>query len=497
MNTKDSKGNHPQNYDQLLVEIADYVHDVPITSDLAYQTAHWSLLDSLGCLLLALSSSKCQALLGATIPGTMVPLGARVPGTSYILDPIKAAFDIGSCIRWLDYNDTWLAAEWAHPSDNLGGILATADFLSRQLDSARKTKQDTGLIHSIQNNIKKITMFDLLTMMIKAYEIQGILALNHSFNRLGLDHVILVKVATTAVVSKLLGLSKTQTMDALSNAWIDNSSLRTYRHAPNTGSRKSWAAGDATSRGVALAWMTMRGEQGYPSALSAKKWGFQEVLFKGQALTLARPLQSYVMENILYKVAFPAEFHAQTAVEAALQLYPLVKDRWDDIERVELTTQEPAIRIIHKEGPLTNYADRDHCLQYMVAVGLLYGEIMPEHYSDETAENPKLDRLRQKMHVKEDKAFSQDYYDPEKRSIANAIQIFFKDGSHTELLRIDYPLGHKRRRNEALKLLKDKFHLAVRTRYTGLQADRIEVFWDKPEDWSNMTVSEFMEVWKI
>lgn len=478
---KNTLNHQQQDYDPLLVEITDYVHDVPINNALAYQTAHWALLDSLGCLLLALNEPQCQALLGPIVPGTKLPSGkgARVPGTNTILDPIKAAFDIGTCIRWLDYNDTWLAAEWAHPSDNLGGILAVADFVSR--------------LHTD----KTITLHDVLTLMIKAYEIQGVLALQNAFNQVGLDHVILVKVATAATVSKLFGLSKIQTLDVLSNVWIDNSSLRTYRHAPNTGSRKSWAGGDATSRAVMLTWMVMQGEPGYPKALSAKKWGFEDVLFRGQKLTLARPLESYVMENILFKVAFPAEFHAQTAVEAALQLYPKVKNRWDEIEKVELTTQEPAIRIIHKEGPLKNYADRDHCLQYMVAVGLLHGEIKPEHYGDKIAENPKLEQLRQKMTVKENKIFSQDYYDPEKRSIANAIQIFFKDGSKTEILRLDYPLGHKRRRNEAITLLKDKYYLAVRSRFSGKKASTIEDFWDNPEKLQDMTVREFMDKWVI
>lgn len=490
-----------KNYDKLLIEIADYVHDYKIESDLAYQTAHLALLDSLGCLLLALKEPKCQRLLGPWVKetpyggGSTISNGARVPGTSFELDPIKAAFDIGSCIRWLDYNDTWLAAEWAHPSDNLGGILAVTDFLSRREEKVKQTINKNNDRKFMINNAQNLIMRDVLTAMIKAYEIQGILALNNAFNRVGLDHVILVKVATTAVVSQLLGLSKTQTMDALSNAWIDNSSLRTYRHAPNTGSRKSWAGGDATSRGLALTWMVLQGEQGYPTALSAKKWGFEAVLMAGKEINLARPLASYVMENILFKVAFPAEFHAQTAVEAAMKLYPLVKDRWNEIEKVELTTQEPAVRIIHKEGPLNNYADRDHCLQYMVAAGLLFGELKSEHYSDETAGNPEIDKLRQKMIVKEDKNYSQDYYDADKRSIANAVQVFFKDGSSTEQLRIDYPLGHKRRRNEALSLLKQKFYSAVRLHYSGEQAETIEEFWENSKQLLNMPVSQFIDAW--
>lgn len=479
------KSQSSQTYDSLFIEIADYVHDYVIDSRLAYQTAHWALLDSLGCLCLALNEPQCFRLLGPWVSGTLVPLGSRVPGTAFELDPIKAAFDIGAGIRWLDYNDTWLAAEWAHPSDNLGAILAIGDFISRRSETASNDI----------NEMKDLTVHDLFTAQIKAYEIQGVLALENAFNRLGLDHVVLVKIASAAVASKLMGLSKIQTMDVLSNAWIDGQSLRTYRHAPNTGSRKSWAAGDASSRGLRLAWMTLQGEQGYPSALSANTWGFEDALFKGQKIKLAGPLGCYVMENILFKVAYPAEFHAQTAVEAAIQLYSQVKDRWADIERIELFTQEPAMRIIHKEGPLHNYADRDHCLQYMVAIALLNGELKPEHYSDKFSRDPNIDRLRSKMKVLEDKTFSRDYLDPEKRAIANAIQIFFRDGSSTELIRKDYPLGHQRRRGDALPLLKNKYAAAINSRFSGKQAASLIEFWDHPEALARLSVSQFMNTW--
>ncbi len=460
--------------DDLLVEIADYVHqfDDAHISALAFKTAHQALLDSLGCALLALKIPACFNLLGPIVPGTSVPLGSRVPGTLFELDPIKAAFDIGTCIRWLDYNDTWLAAEWGHPSDNLGGILAVADYKSR----------------IEQKEI--LQMQDVLTCMIKAYEIQGILALENAFNQVGLDHVILVKVATTAVVSRLFGLSKSQTIDALSHAWIDGHSLRTYRHAPNTGPRKSWAAGDATSRGVQLAWFVKQGQAGIPSALTAKKWGFSDVSFQGKAIKLVRPLGCYVMENILFKVAFPAEFHAQTAVECAIKLHPEVKDRLDSIEKIEVFTQEPAMRIINKEGPLYNEADRDHCLQYMIAIALLYGELKAEHYSDKSAKDKQIDQLRQKMQVREDPQFSRDYLDPEKRAIPNALQIFFREGDHTEKVVVEYPLGHKQRRLEAEPLLKEKYKLAVK------EVSDTSDMWDHPEALLSMPVHKFMDLWR-
>lgn len=428
--------------DPILKRIADYVHDYQVTSDEAYQTARMNLADALGCAILSLQYKACTKLLGPVVPDTIVPNGSRVPGTGYVLDPIRAAFNIGIMVRWLDYNDAWLAAEWGHPSDNLGGLLAVADYLSRQRAAQNK---------------KPLVVGDLLTAMIKAHEIQGGLAILNSFNRVGFDHVILVKVATTAVVTHLLGGTHQQIIDALSNAWIDTGSLRTYRHAPNTGSRKSWAAGDATSRGVFLAMLTMQGEMGYPEALTAKRWGLYDVLFQGKPFEFQRPLTSYVMENVLFKVAFPAEFHAQTAVECAFQLHPLVKDRLDEIASITVETQESAIRIIDKNGPLTNPADRDHCLQYMIAVGLLKGSLSAEDYEEEADRDPRLRILRDKMKVIENKDFTADYLDPDKRSIGNAITVHFKDGSATQRVAVEYPIGHKRRRQEAIPLLFEKF----------------------------------------
>ncbi len=444
--------------DQVLVDIANYVLDVPIDSVEAYQTARLCLMDTLGCGLEALDYPACTKLLGPVVPGTLVPNGARVPGTSYVLDPVTAAFNIGAMIRWLDFNDTWLAAEWGHPSDNLGGILAVADWLSRN----RRAHGQAPL-----------TVRDLLSAMIKAHEIQGVIALENSFNRVGLDHVVLVKVATTAVTTWLLGGSREQIINALSNAWIDGHPLRTYRHAPNTGSRKSWAAGDATSRGVRLALMTLSGEMGYPSALTARTWGFYDVLFRGKPFKFSQPYGSYVMENVLFKISFPAEFHAQTAVEAAIQLHPLVRDRLDEIERVVITTHESAIRIIDKRGPLHNPADRDHCLQYMTAVGLIFGELTAAHYEDQTAADPRIDALREKMEVVEDPQYSRDYLDPHKRSIANALQVFFTDGSASPKVAVEYPLGHRRRRAEGLPLLVEKFRRSLARRFDPQRAEAI------------------------
>ncbi|MDB6109679.1 MAG: 2-methylcitrate dehydratase [Pedosphaera sp.] len=453
---KDAARNLSSQPDQLLVDIADYVAQYKIQSEEAYQTARYCLMDTLGCGLLALQYPACTKLLGPVVPGTVVPNGARVPGTRYELDPVAAAFNIGCAIRWLDFNDTWLAAEWGHPSDNLGAILAVADFLSRRYTAESK---------------KPLAVRDVLTAMIKAHEIQGILALENSFNRVGLDHVLLVRVASTAVATQLLGGTRAQVINAVSNAWIDGGALRTYRHAPNTGSRKSWAAGDATSRGVQHALMSLKGEMGYGSSLSAKTWGFCDVLFRGQPLKLARPFGSYVMEHILFKIAFPAEFHAQTAVEAAFKLHPLVKDRWEDIEQIAITTHESAIRIIDKTGPLHNPADRDHCLQYMVAIGLLHGMLNADHYEDATAKDPRVDALRGRMAVKEDKRYSLEYLEPDKRSIANAVQVFFKDGSSTPKIEVEYPLGHRRRRTEGMPLLMNKFKANLVSR---LPAHRVE-----------------------
>ncbi len=436
--------------DRVLVEIADYVTETVISSTEAYTTAHACLLDALGCALLALRYPECSKLLGPVVPGTIVPHGARVPGTPFILDPVQAAFDLGTMIRWLDFNDTWLAAEWGHPSDNLGGILASADYLSQ----VRRA-----------NGQEPLVMHDVLTALIKAYEIQGILALENSLNRVGLDHVLLVKVASTAVVTQLLGGGKEEIINAVSHAWIDNGSLRTYRHAPNTGSRKSWAAGDATSRAVRLALLTLRGEMGYASALTARTWGFYDVMFDGKPLVLSRPYSSYVMEHILFKIAFPAEFHAQTAVECAITLHEQVKDRLEQIEKIVLTTQESAIRIIDKTGPLTNPADRDHCLQYMVAMGLLTGQLTADDYEDTQASDPRIDLLRAKMVVEEDPRYSRDYLDPDNRSIANAVQVFFQDGTATEKVGVEYPLGHRRRRAEGRAALEAKLVANLRTRF--------------------------------
>lgn len=441
-------------FDSVIETIADYVLDKEITSEVALETARYVLIDSLGCGFLALRYPECTKHLGPIVPGTIVPNGSRVPGTSFELDPVHAAFNIGCMIRWLDYNDTWLAAEWGHPSDNLGGILAVADYLSR----TRK---------------RSLKMRDILVAMVKAHEIQGVLALTNSLNRQGLDHVLFVKIATTAVVTGMLGGTKEEIMNAVSNAWIDNSSLRTYRHFPNTGSRKSWAAGDATSRGVRLAFMALKGEMGYSTALSAPHWGFQDVLFDGKEITLSRTLDSYVMENILFKISYPAEFHAQTAAECAVRLHPIVRDRLDEVNRIVIDTQESAVRILDKKGPLHNPADRDHCLQYITAIGLIYGTINADHYEDETAQDQRIDQLREKMVIVENKQYSIDYLDPNLRSIANAVQIYFKDGSVSEKIECQYPIGHPFRRDEGVPLLIKKFQDNLETRFPVKQVQEI------------------------
>lgn len=460
--------------DEVLSSIAEYTAHSQIQSEEAYSTARACLADSLGCALLSLRFKECTKLLGPVVPGTVVPHGSRVPGTPWVLDPIRAAFNLGTMIRWLDYNDTWLAAEWGHPSDNLGCILSLCDYLDQ-----------IG---------KGLVMHDVLTAMIKAYEIQGILALTNSFNRLGLDHVILVKVASTALATYLLGGSCKQIADAISNAWIDNGSLRTYRHAPNTGSRKSWAAGDATSRGVQIAWLTMQGEMGYPSALSTKQWGFYDVVCKGTPLHISQPFSSYVMENILFKISYPAEFHAQTAVEAAVKLHPLLKEKIDLIEKIEVLTHESALRIIDKKGPLYNPADRDHCLQYMIAIGLLFGDLTADHYEKETAQDPRIDDLREKMVIKELVSYTEDYLDPHKRSIANSIKITLKDGSMLGPVAIEYPIGHKRRREEALPLLYDKFRVNAREILSPSEIEELILLFNHPEKLDSMPVSAFVKL---
>ena len=463
--------------DQVLVDIADYAANYVVQSAEAYHTARLCLMDTLACGLEALAYPACTKLLGPIVPGAVVPNGARVPGTSYSLDPVQAAFNIGAMIRWLDFNDTWLAAEWGHPSDNLGGILATADWLARLAATQGRPP---------------LTMRDVLTAMIKAHEIQGVIALENSFNRVGLDHVLLVKVATAAVVATMLGCSHDEIVNAVSNAWIDGQALRTYRHAPNTGSRKSWAAGDATSRGVRLALLARRGEMGYPSALTARTWGFYDVLFKGNPFTFQRPFGSYVMENVLFKISFPAEFHGQTAVEAALQLHPQVKNRLEQVEKVVISTQESAMRIIHKQGPLYNPADRDHCIEYMTAIGLIFGSLTAEHYEDKAAADPRIDALRAKTECAEDPQYSRDYLDPNKRSIANAVQVFFKDGSATEKVAVEYPLGHRRRRQEATPLLVAKFKAALEKRFASHQANSILGLCLDQEQLEETPVNEFM-----
>ena len=468
--------------DKVLTDIADYVAKYPIKSAEAYNTARLCLMDTLGCGLEALSYPACTKLLGPIVPGTIVPNGAKVPGTSFQLDPVTAAFNIGAMIRWLDFNDTRLAAEWGHPSDNLGGILATADYLSRSRVAGGK---------------KPLVMRDVLTGMIKAHEIQGVIALENSFNRVGLDHVVLVKVATTAVVTAMLGGTREEVIDAVSNAWIDGQSLRTYRHAPNTGSRKSWAAGDATSRGVRLALMALKGEMGYPSALTARTWGFYDVLFKGNAFRFTRRYGSYVMENVLFKISFPAEFHAQTAVECAVRLHPEVGDRIGGIKKIVITTHESALRIIDKQGPLGNPADRDHCIQYMTAIGLIKGNLTAADYEDDAARDPRVDALRGKMVCVENKQWTRDYLDPDKRSIANAVQVFFKDGTRTANVAVEYPIGHRRRRKEGVPLLEAKFRTNLARRFPARQQAAILALCRDQRRLETTPVHEFVDLFVI
>jgi 2-methylcitrate dehydratase len=463
--------------DKVLELIADYAKNYNVKSQDAYDTARYCLMDTLGCGFEALEYPACTKLMGPIVKGTTVPNGARVPGTQFQLDPVQAAFNIGAMIRWLDFNDTWLAAEWGHPSDNLGGILATADWLSR--------------------NGKQRTVKDVLTAMIKAHEIQGVLALENSFNRVGLDHVVLVKVASTAVVSQLLGLSKEETLNAVSQAWVDGQSLRTYRHSPNTGSRKSWAAGDATARAVRLALISQTGEMGYPSVLTAKGWGFYDVLFKGKPFKFQRPFGSYVMENVLFKISFPAEFHSQTAVECAMTLHPLVKNRINDIKKIKIRTHEAAIRIIDKKGPLNNPADRDHCIQYMVAVPLLFGRLTAGDYEDGVARDPRIDALRAKMFCVEDKNFTRDYHAPDKRSIANALTVEFKDGTKLKEVVCEYPIGHKRRRKEGMPVLVEKFKTNLARRFPAKQSQTILHLCQDPKRLENTPVHEFVDLMVI
>lgn len=467
-------------YDDVMSDIVDYVLTTPIESASAYETARLCLMDTLGCGMLALTFKECTKLLGPIVPGAVLPGGARVPGTEFELDPVQAAFNIGIMIRWLDFNDTWLAAEWGHPSDNLGAILAVADYVSRQNEKQGKPA---------------IRMHDVLTAMIKAHEIQGCLALENSFNRVGLDHVFLVKIASAAVAAQLFGGDRDTILRTLSQVFVDGQSLRTYRHAPNAGSRKSWAAGDATSRAVRLALIAASGEMGYPSALSAPKWGFYDVLFEGKPFKFQRPYGSYVMENVLFKLSYPAEFHAQTAVECAVILHPQVKARFEHIERIELITHDSAIRIISKQGALHNPADRDHCLQYMVAIGLLHGDLRAEHYEDDVANDPRIDMLREKMVVSENEQFSRDYHAPDKRSIANSIRLVFKDGTESELVTIEYPIGHKRRQEEGLPVLLAKFKRNLNTRFSTDKTEEIIRKMNDTNSLATMSVVDFMAMW--
>jgi 2-methylcitrate dehydratase len=477
MSSHDLRSAHRPAPDQVLVDIADYTLSYQVGSDVAYETAFYCLMDSLACGFQALKYPSCTKLLGPVVPGATMPGGARVPGTSYELDPVQAAFNIGAMVRWLDFNDTWLAAEWGHPSDNLGGILAIADYLSRR---------------NVAQGQKPLTVRDVLTAMIKAHEIQGVTALENSFNRVGLDHVLLVRIATTAVATAMLGGTREQVINALSNAWIDGGALRAYRHAPNTGSRKSWAAGDATSRGVRLALMAMSGEMGYPSALTARTWGFQDVLFEGRALAYPQPFGSYVMENILFKISWPAEFHGQTAVEAAMALHEQVRDRIDEIDRVVIETQESGVRIIDKTGPLANPADRDHCIQYMVAIALLFGRLTAEDYEDSIASDPRIDGLRNKTQVMENTIFTQEYYAPDKRYIGNAVQVFFRNGTATQRVAVDYPIGHRKRRPEGIPVLRKKFESSVLAHFSPKQSETIKTLLADRARLEAMAVQEFV-----
>jgi len=467
--------------DEVLTRIADYVTRTKLTSKEAYDTARYCLMDTLGCGFEALGYPACTKLMGPIVPGTVVPNGARVPGTQFQLDPVQAAFNIGAMIRWLDFNDTWLAAEWGHPSDNLGGILAAADWLSR----TRK---------------EPLVVKDVLTAMIKAHEIQGVLALENSFNKVGLDHVVLVKVATSAVVAHMIGCSYDEVVNAVSQAWVDGQSLRTYRHAPNTGSRKSWAAGDASSRGVRLALISKTGEMGYPSVLSAKTWGFYDVSFKGKRFKFQRPFGSYVMENVLFKISYPAEFHSQTAVESAMDIHAELRRLGrspEDIKRITIRTHEACIRIIDKKGPLNNPADRDHCIQYMVAVPILFGRLTAADYEDKVAADPRIDVLRAKISCVEDKGFTRDYHDPDKRSIANALMVEFKDGRKLGEFVCEYPIGHKRRRKEGMPVLVEKFKLNLARRFPSKQQQAILDACMNPARLHAMRVNDFVDLFVI
>jgi 2-methylcitrate dehydratase len=477
MGIRDTRRPEP---DQLLQDIADYVINFKAESEEARHTAAHCLVDTLGCGILALKYPACTKMLGPIVEGAVMKNGAKVPGTGYQLEPVMAAFNIGAMIRWLDFNDTWLAAEWGHPSDNLGGILAVADYLSRK---------------RVANDESPLTMSEVLTGMIETHEIQGVLAIENSFNRVGLDHVLLVRIASTAVVTRLLGGNREQIINAVSNAWIDGGALRTYRHAPNTGSRKSWAAGDATSRAVRHALIALSEEMGYPSALTAENWGFQDVLFGGKDILVNQPFGSYVMENVLFKISFPAEFHAQTAVEAAVTLHDEVKDKIDNIEKIVVETQEAGVRIIDKTGPLANPADRDHCIQYMIAVPLVFGRLTADDYEDDVAADPRIDQLRELMEVSENKKYSVEYLDADKRAIGNAIQVFYKDGSSSKRVEVNYPIGHRRRRDEGIPVLLDKFKRNLDGHFDKAQVEKILAACESRAELENMPVNEFCDLW--
>jgi 2-methylcitrate dehydratase len=468
--------------DQPMVDIANYVVDFHINSAEAYETARYCLLDSLACAMLAMKFPECVKMLGPIVPGAGMPGGVRIPGTGYELDPVQGAFNIGAQVRWLDFNDTWLAAEWGHPSDNLGAILAVGDYLSR------KAQREGG---------KAISVRDVLTYAIKAHEIQGCYALKNAFNRVGLDHVILVRLASTAVSTAMLGGDKQDIINAVSNSWIDGGALRTYRHAPNTGSRKSWAAGDACRRAVTHALNALKGEMGYPSALTAKTWGFYDVLFKGNAFQFERPFGSYVMENVLFKISYPAEFHAQTAVECAMKLHAQVAGRVDQIKKIVIETQEAGVRIIDKTGPLANPADRDHCIQYMVAVPLIFGRLTADDYEDAIANDPRVDGLRDKMDVRENPQYTKDYFDIDKRYIGNAVQVFFNDGSHTDRIAIDYPIGHRQRRAEGIPVLIKKFEDALAGHLPRRRVAQILALTHDVKRFEAMPLHQFMDLFAL
>lgn len=465
--------------DKVLVEIAQYVDRYAVKSKLAWETARLTLIDTLGCGFEALSYPACTKLLGPIVPGTIVPNGARVPGTPYVLDPERAALNTGALFRWLDFNDAFYGATVIHPSDTYGGIVPIADWVSRTRVARRK---------------EPLLMRDVLEAGIKAYEVMGGLAIENGFTDVGLDHTILVKIGVTPVVTRLLGGTREEIVNALSNAWLDGHALAAFRRKPNTGSRKSWAAGDAASRGVRLALMAVKGEMGYPAALSAKRWGFYEALFKGKPFTFQRPLGSYVMENTLFKIPYPTAFHGQSGVEAAIKLHPLVKDRLDEIEHIDVKCHNSSMTILDKTGPLYNPADRDHCMQYMMAVGMIYGTMTAEHYEDHIAADPRIDKLRAKMKLSESAQFERDYHDPAKRSNANSIHVYFKDGTKAPLSVVEYPLGHRRRRKEGIPAVMEKFEKNVARVFAAKQRGRIMAVCLDQQKLEATPVNEFMDL---